>query len=352
MRIVLVTPLLDHGGGQKYIANLSNYWVSLGHDVTIIHLRSGKSFFTLSEKIKIIHLNYYGGDTIKKIFTGFKAGIKLRNAIKKETPDFVLSILSSTNIFTLLFTRFLKVKIFVREAMSPYRKRSKIERILRKILYKKAAGVIVMTQKAKKFVSAEIGINNVSVIPNPVKKHPENVSTQKEKIVIDVGRLTAVKGQLYFLEACAKINRPDWKFVILGDGEYRSKLEEKIKELNIENNVVLAGAVKNVHEWLAKSMIFTSTSLSEAWGNAICEAMATGLPVVSFNCEVSPDEIIDDGEDGFLVPLQDVDELSNKIEMLMDDEELRTKIGRKAKLKMERYNIESISNQVLEFCTN
>lgn len=352
MKILLVTPLLDHGGGQRYIANLANYWGSSGHVVTIILLRSGRTFFTLSNQIRVIPLNYTNKNTINKFHTALKASVKLRRIIKREQPDFVLSILSSTNIFTLLATRFLKVSIFVRDAMSPYRQRSKIEKRLRRLLYKKAAGVIVMTQEAKEFVAKETGATNIRIIHNPVSHITKNDNIKKEKIVINVGRLSSVKGQQYFLAACAKINRPEWQFVILGEGERRKNLEDQIKTLVITDKVRMPGAVKDVGTWLNKSMIFVSTSVSEAWGNAICEAMAVGLPVVSFNCDVGPREIIEHERNGFLIPVGDVERLSNYIERLMDDEGLRKEIGEKARRSMREMNIENISKEVLDFCAS
>ena len=351
MKIILVTPLLDHGGGQRYVTNLANYWASMNHDVTIVLMRSGTSFFALSNTIKVIELNYSNKNTIIKFISGLKAVIKLRRFVKREKPNFVLSILSSTNIFTLISTKFLTVRVIVRDAMSPYIKRNKIEIYLRKLLYKKATGVILMTESAKDFVKVETGVKNVCVIPNPVSHVTKINEIKKEKIVINVGRLISVKGQEYFLEACAKINRPDWKFVILGDGERRERLKNKVKALGLTNNVIMAGAVENIEVWLNKSSIFVSTSLSEAWGNAICEAMQVGLPVVCFNCDVSPKEIIDDEINGFLVPVGDLDKLSQKIEMLMDNELLRDEIGNNAMRKTKEFDIKSISDQVLNFCS-
>lgn len=351
MKIILVTPLLDHGGGQRYITNLANHWVSLNYTVTIILLRSGESFFTLSDKVNVIELNYSNKNTINKTFTGLIAGIKLRGIIKSNNPDFVMSTLSSTNILTLLSTLFLNTKVFVRDAMSPYRQRGWKERFLRKKLYKKAAGVIVMTQAAKIFVSNETGVSNIRVIKNPVSHITKINTLKKEKIVINVGRLTPVKGQQYFLEACRKIDRADWKFIILGEGECRIPLKNKIDKLGLNDRVIMPGAVKDLDLWLNKSMIFVSTALSEAWGNAICEAMAAGLPVVSFNCDVGPKEIIEDGKNGFLVPVGDVDQLSQKIEKLMDNRNLRGEIGKNAMLKMKNLDIEIISEQIIDFCS-
>ncbi|MDY7394106.1 glycosyltransferase family 4 protein [Aureibaculum sp. 2210JD6-5] len=351
MKIILVTPLLDHGGGQRFMTSLANYWISKNYNVIIILLRSGDSFFKISENIKLVELNYSNKNIVYKILTGLRAMVRLRWIIFKEKPNFVLSTLSSTNIFTLVSTIFLKARIFVRDAMSPYRKRNKIEQFSRKLLYKRAEGIIVMTKAAKDYVASETGSNNVVVIPNPVESYPINKRIDKEKIVINVGRLTGVKGQTYFLEACAKLNRGDWKFMILGDGELKNGLEKKIEELGIQDKVIMPGAVKNVFEWLSKSMIFASTSISEAWGNAICEAMVVGLPVISFDADVGPREIIDHNINGYLVPVGNVDELSNKIRILMDDEKLRNEIGTKAILKMKQFNIEKLSKKIIDFCS-
>jgi len=102
MKIILVTPLLDHGGGQRYITSLANYWIGKKYEVTIVLLRSGDSFFKISEDIKLIELNYSNKNILYKVFTGLKAMVKLRWIISSQKPNFVLSTLSSTNIFTLL----------------------------------------------------------------------------------------------------------------------------------------------------------------------------------------------------------------------------------------------------------
>ncbi|WP_117882565.1 glycosyltransferase family 4 protein [Aureibaculum luteum] len=352
MKIVLVTPLLDLGGGQRYVSEMANYWSSKGHSVSIIVLRGGKPFYSINSDVKIIKLCLCKGIRIKKAVGIVKSFIKLRKTIKEIQPDFVLSILSSTNIFTLISTRFLNVRVFVRDAMSPFRKRSKKERFLRKLLYKKADGVILLTKIAKDFVEAETGATNVKVIHNPVSHVNKFNDIKKEKIVITAGRLTSVKAQHFILEACAKINKSDWTFVILGEGELREKLNNQIESLGIKNRVLMPGAVKNLDLWLNKSMIFVSTSISEAWGNAICEAMAVGLPVVSFDCDVGPREMIDDGENGFLVPVGDVDLFTKKIVLLMNDKNLRNKFSVNTEEIQRKFSIDAISKEVLEFCSN
>jgi len=355
MKIVLVTPSLDHGGGQRFITELANYWVTLNHNVTIISLRSGKSFYPILESVKIQELGYdriVGLNKFNKFINAIDTLIKLRNKIKQVQPKFVLSILSSTNILTIAATRNLKTNVFVNDVMSPYRIRVSFEKKMRKIFYKRANGVIALTNIAKEVIYKETKSKNITVIPNPVKEVRIFKDIKKEKIILNVGRLVFDKGQKYLLKAYAKLNRPDWKVVILGEGDRRKSLEKLIKELNITNQVLMPGAVKNVDEWLSKASIFAFPSVSESWGLALTESMAAGLPSVSFDCDVGPREMIVDGDNGFLVPVADVDLFAKRIEQLINDEKLRNKFSLNAKKEAEKYKIEKIGNRILEFCTN
>lgn len=354
MKIVLVTPLLDHGGGQRFISELANYWAKLNYEVTIILLRSGKPFYSISNKVIIYELGYLhevGNNKFIKFVSSITTLYKLRKQIQQIQPNFVLSILSTTNIFTILATRYLKTRVYVNDIMSPFRKRPFIEKRIRKILYKKSNGVIVLTNIAKDMVIEETNSKNVIAIPNPVKKISTHNNIKKEKIILNVGRLHGTKGQKYLLEVCAKLNDPNWKFVILGEGELRNSLEEQANKLKIADRIYMPGATKNIDEWLAKASIFAFTSVSEAWGLALAESMAAGLPSVSFDCDVGPREMIKDGENGFIVPVHDIDLFTDRIITLINDEELRNKFSVNAKKDSNKYKMEIIGNEIFKFCT-
>jgi len=331
MKIVLVTPLLNLGGGQRYVTELANYWSSNGHNVHIIVLRTGKSYYSINNEVDVIELSLLDKGKIKKVISSFKTFYNLRKKIKQIKPDFVLSILSSTNILVILATRNLGVKVFVVDVMSPLRSRSVLEKGCRKLLYKKASGIIALTDMANDMIKKETGHNNIRTIHNPISKI-KKYQREKEKIVINVGRLNYAKGQKYFLEACAKIRDPDWKFVILGEGELRNNLEKQIDELDIHKYIVLEGAVKNVSEWLARASIFAFPSVTESFPIALLEGMAAGLPCVSFDCVTGPNEMIEDGENGFLVPLGDVELFTMRIKQLMRNEKLRILFSNNAQL--------------------
>lgn len=351
MKIVLITPLLDLGGGQRYITELANYWSKTGHDVTIIVLRDGEIFYSILDKVRVVKLDYKYSGKLSKIYSGFKTMLNLRKRVKHIQPDFVLSILSTTNILTILATSFLGTKVFIEDVMSPLKKRSKRILLLRKILYKRATGIIALTDLAKEMLENETGHPNIRVISNPVSNFKINENIKKEKIIINVGRLNPYKGQKYFLEACANLKDPDWKFVILGEGELRDDLEKQAKKLGIMERLIMPGAVKNVNDWLAKASIFAFPSVSEALPIALIEAMCSGLPCVSFDCVTGPSEMIEDGKNGYLVPVGDVDLFTVRLKELMHNRELRNKFSKNAVKVNDKFSIEKISKEILEFCT-
>ncbi|MCA0931050.1 glycosyltransferase [Lutimonas saemankumensis] len=354
MRICLVIPLFGSGGGQRFISTISNFWSEAGHEVSIISLRKGDPFFSLSGNVSVRYLDYVEikeKSKLNRLRSRLMTFFNLRNEIRKVNPDFVLSILSSTNVLTLLSTRMLDIPVYVNDVMSPYRKRSLLERKARKILYKRANGIIALTEEAKIFIMNETGCKNVIVIPRPVKKIKDYPDIIKEKIILSVGRLHPDKGHKYLLQICKKLNRKDWKFVILGEGELQQSLIELANNLDIRDQILFVGAVQNIDPWLRKASVFAFTSISEAWGNALTESMAAGVPSVSFDCDVAPRHIIEDGINGYIVPLLDIDAFVKKIEMLIDDPSLRDRISKKAKTDSTKYDLRNVGNSILDFCT-
>ncbi|MCK0131207.1 glycosyltransferase family 4 protein [Flavobacteriaceae bacterium F08102] len=355
VKIVLVTPLLDHGGGQRFVTELANHWAKQGHDVTIVLLRSGASFYPLRPEVKVIALGYThepNQSKWKTVKSGIETFFKLRRVIRSIRPRFVLSILSSTNILTLAATRFTNTKVYVNDIMSPYRNRSTWEKRCRKLLYRKADGVIALTGIAKSIIQKETKNPHVVAIPNPVKKIVLDQNIAKEKMILNVGRLDSAKGQHFLIDAFYQLNRPDYRLVILGEGDKRKSLEKQIKSYKLEDTVLLPGAVIDIDPWLAKAEIFAFPSVTESWGLALTEAMAAGLPCVSFDCEVGPREMINDGKNGFLIPVGDVGGLRQKLAILIGDPKLRRRLGNQAKIDAEMYNIEHIGDRFFNFCTN
>jgi len=145
-------------------------------------------------------------------------------------------------------------------------------------------------------------------------------SCRESSLILSVGRLHPSKGFLDVLEAFASLRKKrDLQLVILGEGPQRAELEARIRDLGLENNVYLAGAVDNPYAWMARSQLFVLASQFEGLSNVIIEALACGCPVVSTDCPTGPREILEDGQFGELVPMHDPKALARAMERTLDE---------------------------------
>jgi glycosyltransferase involved in cell wall biosynthesis len=175
----------------------------------------------------------------------------------------------------------------------------------------------------------------------------QNVSTGEKKRLLSVGRLDGQKqfGMLIKVFASLAANNHAWTLRIIGEGPLRLVLEQHIVALNLVGRVELMGLSENVVEELAQADAFVLTSAYEGFPNALLEAMAVGLPCVTFDCPSGPRDISMDGQVALLVPLNDERALAHELGRLMMDADLRRSLGNKARASVtERFAL----NRVLE----
>lgn len=333
------------------MSELANFWVEQGHEIHLVVLSTHPDFYKTSDKIIIHRLGFKNINKIQRLLSEITSFFRLRKVLKKEKPDSVLVFQTKYNILTILAALFTKIPVFVSDRNNPKLKKPFFINLMRKICYPLAAGAVAQTNEAKDFLINEIKCKNAETIPNPIKEIILS-QTDKEKIILNVGRLVWEKGQKYLINAFAKINAQDWKLVILGDGPMMNDLKQQVVSLNLQDRVFLNGATPNVDLWLSKASIFAFSSVSEGFPNALAEAMCAGLPCVSFDCSTGPKDLITDRKNGFLVPSGDENLFADRIQELASNSDLRESLGAEAKKLREQLDADIIAEKYLNFITN
>jgi glycosyltransferase involved in cell wall biosynthesis len=180
----------------------------------------------------------------------------------------------------------------------------------------------------------------VEALPNSVPAPAVAPVDGHGRVVIAAGRLARVKRYDLLIRAFGKVaaERPDWSLRIYGSGDEGERLRRLVEELGLYNNVFLMGRAAPMEaEWVKGSIGAVSSSF-EGFGMTIVEAMRCGLPVVSTACPLGPPEIIEDGVDGRLVPPKDPDALAAGLLELINDDVLRQRMGRAARVNAQRFD--------------
>lgn len=339
-------------GGTEHVVNLvANHWVRRGCTVTLITLEppDAKPYYALDPKISIERLGL-PPQRAAKLMAGvlvLKRIHRLRSAIRRSQPDFVLSFLTRTNVLTLLATTGLAVPVIVSErnnpALQPF---GPIWKWAQRRLYPRAFGLVTMTKGALDYFPEKMR-GRGWVIANAVDLPREWQKRRGNNILTAVGRLTRQKGFDLLIEAFARIatRHPEWKLVIWGEGDDRKSLEALRDALDLKDRVELPGVTQRPGLWVETADVFVLSSRYEGWGIVLLEAMAAGLPVVSFACEWGPSDMVKHGEDGILVPRNDVDALAEALSRMLGDGELRSRLATNAEASAKRYLPERILSQ-------
>lgn len=345
---------MNGGGAERIVALLSNYWVEKNMQIDIVTFdnENSKSFYELNPAIIHHHLGIIGKyrNIISRFTGGLVTIITLRNMIKFIKPDVIISFMDQTNVLTILASAFLSVPVIVTEHIdirqySP----GKFWEILRMVLYPFASIMVAVSNGVLESFPKYLR-RNATVIPNPlfIEKKIEIEKTNKlEKTIIGMGRLTYQKGFDLLIKAFEMIKneKPCWNLIIYGEGPMKKELEKLISDLKLENRVKLAGITNNPADKFRQADLFVLSSRFEGFGMVIIEAMACGLPVISFDCPSGPSEIIKNGIDGILVPPENINALSNSMNDLMTNEDKRMFLVDNGLKTARNYTVDKISQK-------
>ncbi|MGH8523297.1 MAG: glycosyltransferase family 4 protein, partial [Gammaproteobacteria bacterium] len=225
---------------------------------------------------------------------------------------------------------------------------------LRRSTYGRLAAVVAVTQESAEWLRTHTRAQRVPIIPNmalwPLAVHaprliPETVRGADRRILLAVGRLDKQKGFDWLLEAFSALARKyyDWNLAILGEGQERRALETQVQAARLDGRVFLPGRARNVGEWYERADLYVMSSRFEGFPLTLAEAMAHGLPAVSFDCDTGPRDIIRPEVDGLLVPPGNVEALTAALDRLMGDAALRVQFAVRALEARERFSIERIA---------
>jgi glycosyltransferase involved in cell wall biosynthesis len=169
----------------------------------------------------------------------------------------------------------------------------------------------------------------VRVMPNATPRYNGPLSDHTHNVVLAAGHLTYDKGFDRLIEAWALIHQrnPDWELHIYGEGRREAELRQQISELGLDRSVHLMGYTTSLRHKMASSSLFVLSSRVEGFGLVLLEAMACGVPVVSFDCPTGPRDIITSGHDGVLVPNGDIRSMAESIDAMMRSRDRRMQMG-------------------------
>jgi glycosyltransferase involved in cell wall biosynthesis len=364
----LYTELTISGGADRVLTDKANYLAEHGYDITIItESQMGRPIvFPLSPKVKMMDM---GIDFNKQYEYNFllrsviylkciqQYKVRLKELLRELKPDIVITLMGrSLDFITSINDGSIKIgeahttKAHLR-SYHLLEARGGLYKLLAKQLRKKqianasklSALVLLTPQDADDWK----GVTKTYVIANAIHQMPKESGILTNKQAIMVGRYNDAKGYDYLTEAWAIVHQkhPDWKLNIYGSGELHDKVERWIRDKHLESSMIMHEPTNQIMEKYLESSICVLSSIYEGFSLVIMEAMACGVPCVSFDSPFGPRNIIKDGEDGILVDYLNSQALAENICKVIEDEQLRKRLGEKAKQNIQRFSQDAIMKQ-------
>ena len=355
------------GGTERIFCDKMNWLAEVaGYEIVFVTYEQGNHPFVypLSNKIRHVDLNtrFFTTGTmplLKRIRFKFTMPRLFKHRLRKLLDEIQPDVVVSTTYALFLFREILSqpYRHVVESHVCYYqlllqKKFTHISWLDRKIarhlleMLKRCEKVVVLTQKD---AACWKGYDNIEVIHNVLTNYPEKITdvADRPKRIIAVGRLHAQKGFDLLIQSWQLIaaRHPDWQLVVYGHGGDLQKLQQQLEKAGLTSSMTFAGATDNIYKEYQDSAFYVMSSRYEGWGLVLVEAMSCGLPCVSFDCPYGPSDIIRDGEDGFLVENGNIQQLAEKMELLINNKELRERLGVRARLNAARFTSDNIMPQ-------
>ena len=355
IKLVYITNQICGSGGLERVLSIKASYLSdiLRYEVHIITLNQGNTplFYKFSPNLIYHDISATGN----KLIYAIKYIKGLRKTVQKINPD-VISVCDDglKGFFVpyilgkpcpMVYERHVSKNIEIKTDNISLITKLKLACIFR--LMHRGAKIynkfIVLTKGSLR----EWNLNNLMVIPNPLSFYPNTSSTLHTKKVIAVGKHCRQKGYDRLLKSWVSIAKqfPDWALEIYGTIDKDEGIKDLANKLGISKSVTCFPPVKNIQVKYQSASVYVMSSRYEGFGMVLIEAMAYGVPCVSFDCPYGPSDIIQNGVDGYIVPNGDVKALSEKLALLMEDKGLREKMGANSRMNVLRFMPETIMSK-------
>ena len=349
--ICLVSPSLKVGGIERALVVLANFFAGSGYKVSFVSCLAGEHFYQLDKRVSLIEPKFRrSASRLNKMVFYPRMLVFIRRQVKKINPDVVLAFGDWFSPLVLLALYGTKYPVYISDRTSPdYKFRFPIP-ILKKWLYPGSAGFIAQTQRAADYKRRQFGDKlSIRLIPNAIREIKTCPEMSREKIILYVGRFAWEKGPDRLIRAYASMeDRQGWNLLMAGSGPLLIPMQELAKQLNLENDVIFPGKVEEVDQLYARASIYVLPSVLEGFPNSLCEAMAAGLPVVCFD-SIPWEEILEPGKSGLVVKNDDISKLTETLQELIQNKDLRESLGKNAISIKDRLSAKRIGGKILEF---
>ncbi len=396
-RIAFYIGDLSKGGAEHVIRNLAEYFHACGVETYMVTKLQEEDEYELSDGIERIIADITEQEEKGRVYNLFARIKKLRNIWKEIKPDIIVSFIRKNNLMALASAYMLHIPVVVSVRSTPEREfGSTLIRRLSFMMFKKAAGIVVLTDEAKAYFPGNLQ-KKIVIMPNAIDRKfidaiknrasgagMENdidknaggsgASNDRRHEIITVGRIDDNKNQKMLVDAfaIAADTHPEWTLHIYGDGEGRMDLVEHVigleKEkagnlyyrpgqkdkddnyVNISDRIIFHGVTDNTPGIMSNAAIFVLPSRKEGMPNALIEAMVMGMACISTDCPCGgPAQLIQNGTDGILIPVDDTQRLATELDRLMNDDELRQRMGAQATHLIDRVHPDIVCNMWREY---
>ncbi len=350
VKVVLVNIHMRCGGAERVMAWLANQLVAAGHEVTLgTWFVPTDDFYPLPPEVKRVGV-WDSTDASRLDFHVSRLRFMRRVRHLARDADVVLSFQTDANLATLIATVGLPTPVVVSERSTPIalEQRWRTRLMGGPLVRRRAAVFVVQTTDIAERFATMWRVTDAVVIPNApaIELAPP---TQRENVILNVGRFAPVKDHATLIRAWARIAsaHPAWKLRIIGEGPLRSDIDELIERLGVSAQTETVDPLHDIAPEYRAASIFAFPSLHEGFPNALLEAAASGCACVATNCPGGGKEILDQGRAGILVPVGDDCAMAAALEALINDPNYREDLGRAAEESTSRFTQEKVFAQWL-----